>query len=355
WAGDRDVGPDRRRQRLFDERRLTRTGLERRVAHRALLDARHAGRDADHDVRLEDPNPRDLVDHVAQHRLGDQVVGDDAVSHGTDGAHVARGAADHLASLFTNRNETVVVVADGNDGGLVEYHTLALDVDQDIGGPEVDANFHDALRGACCVLERRPRRSQSGPAGRPQYTGPGGRHSLPETACRRVPSAPMPEGDTLFRVATWLRRLLLGQTLVEARARPGPLLRSVPDLSGLAGLRITEVESRGKHLLITFGEGRRRRILRNHLRMSGSWHRYRPGEAWRLADRRATLVLRTDHAVAVCFDCPTVELLTDVGAARSKALARLGPDLLGPDFDAADAVANLRKLPHTAIGQALLD
>ena len=165
----------------------------------------------------------------------------------------------------------------------------------------------------------------------------------------------MPEGDTLFRVAIGLRRALLGQTLLEARARPGPLLPSVPDLSGLAGLRITEVESRGKHLLITFGEGRRRRILRHHLRMSGSWHRYRPGEAWRLADRRATLVLRTDHAVAVCFDCPTVELLTDVGAARSKALARLGPDLLGPDFDAADAVANLRKLPHTAIGEALLD
>jgi len=165
----------------------------------------------------------------------------------------------------------------------------------------------------------------------------------------------MPEGDTLFRVASGLRRVLVGQTLLAAAARPGPLLRRVPDLSGLAGLRVSGVESRGKHLLITFGEGDRRRTLRTHLRMSGSWHRYRPGEVWRLSDRRATVVLRTDRAVAVCFDCPTVELLTDVGLARSRALTALGPDLLGADFDLATALANLRRLRDVAISEALLD
>src|SRR5437588_2296753 len=85
----------------------------------------------------------------------------------------------------------------------------------------------------------------------------------------------MPEGDTLFRIAAGLRRALVGETVVEARARPGPLLRHVPDLSGLAGLCVRAVESRGKHLLITFGEGDQRRTLRTHLRMSGSWRLYR--------------------------------------------------------------------------------
>jgi endonuclease-8 len=165
----------------------------------------------------------------------------------------------------------------------------------------------------------------------------------------------MPEGDTLFRIATGLRRAVLSETVLEARARPGPLLRSVPDLSGLVGLKVSSVASRGKHLLIAFGDGEQRRTLRTHLRMSGSWHRYRPGEAWRLPDRRATVVLRTEHAVAVCFDCPTVELLTDVGVARSKALTTLGPDLLGPDVDASNAVANLRNRHGVAIGVALLD
>jgi endonuclease VIII len=165
----------------------------------------------------------------------------------------------------------------------------------------------------------------------------------------------MPEGDTLFRIAGGLRRRLVGAIVLEARARPAPLLRSVPDLSPLVGLRVTGVESRGKHLLIVFGEGAHRRTLRTHLRMTGSWHRYRPGEAWRLPERRATVVLRTDHAVAVCFDCPTVEILTDAGLARSKALSTLGPDLLSPGFDAQAAVANLRQRRGSAIGEALLD
>ena len=89
--------------------------------------------------------------------------------------------------------------------------------------------------------------------------------------------------------------------------------------------------------------------------MTGSWHRYRAGEPWRLPQRRATVVLRTSSAVAVCFDCPTVELLTDVGLARSKALTTLGPDLLAPDFDVSVAVANLRRHEEAAIGEALLD
>ena len=165
----------------------------------------------------------------------------------------------------------------------------------------------------------------------------------------------MPEGDTLFRIATGLRRALVGETVLEARARPGPLLRRVPELSSLVGLRVGGVESRGKHLLITFGDGDRRRTLRTHLRMAGSWHRYRPCEQWRFAEQRATVVLRTDHAVAVCFDCSTAELLTDAGLARSKALTALGPDLLGPAFDSEVAVANLRERRKVVIGEALLD
>lgn len=165
----------------------------------------------------------------------------------------------------------------------------------------------------------------------------------------------MPEGDTLFRTATVLRRALLGGVLTEAVARPGPLLRHVPDLTPLVGMRVTGVESRGKHLLITVGEGQHRRILRTHLRMAGSWHWYRPGEPWRGPERRATVVLRTESAVAVCFSCPTVELLTDAGVARSAALRRLGPDLLAPGTAPAEPVARFRARPDAAIGEALLD
>jgi endonuclease VIII len=162
----------------------------------------------------------------------------------------------------------------------------------------------------------------------------------------------MPEGDTIFRTATVLRRALLGGVVRRAFAQAGPGLSRVPNLSVLAGSSVTVVESRGKHLLIGFSDGR---WLRTHMRMKGSWHRYAPGEPWRLPARRAVCVLETDSAVAVCFDAPVAELLTDADLTRHAGLRALGPDLLAelPDLD--EAVRRLRGLGATQIGVAMLD
>ena len=138
----------------------------------------------------------------------------------------------------------------------------------------------------------------------------------------------MPEGDTIFRTAEVLRAALVGRRITGARAQPQPALRRVPDLSRLVGATVTNVESRGKHLLIGFENGF---TLRSHLRMRGSWHRYRPGERWRIPPRRASAILETLESVAVAFDTPVVELLTDADLRRSRALTALGPDLLAAD------------------------
>jgi endonuclease-8 len=162
----------------------------------------------------------------------------------------------------------------------------------------------------------------------------------------------MPEGDTIFRTAAVLRSVLLGRQVVDARAQAGPGLRRVPDLSRVIGAAVTSVEARGKHLLIGFDNGL---TLRSHMRMRGSWHRYRPGEAWRLPASAANAVLETEGAVAVAFNTPTLELLTDAGVARSDSLRELGPDLLGQNFDIAEAVRRLRKGSELELGEALLD
>jgi len=162
----------------------------------------------------------------------------------------------------------------------------------------------------------------------------------------------MPEGDTIFRTATVLRRALVGEEVREARAQPRPGLNRVPRLERLVGRTVEAVEARGKHLLIRRSGGL---SLRTHLRMRGSWHRYRPGEAWRLPSARATCVIATDTAVAVCFDAPEAELLTDADLARHRALRTLGPDLLGRSFDAGAAVARLRERAAMPLAEALLD
>jgi endonuclease-8 len=161
----------------------------------------------------------------------------------------------------------------------------------------------------------------------------------------------MPEGDTLFRTAAGLRPYLVGREVTAARAQgPGP----VPQLHRVIGQRIDAVEAHGKNLLIRLGNGLE---LRTHLRMNGSWHRYRPGERWRRPPGRARLVLEVPGSVAVCFDAPVVELFEQRAAHLHPSLSQLGPDLLAPDFDASEVLRRLR-LPERAaleIGPALLD
>jgi endonuclease-8 len=159
----------------------------------------------------------------------------------------------------------------------------------------------------------------------------------------------MPEGDTLFRTAAGLRPYLVGRSVVAAHARqPGPRA----DL--LVGRSVTEVLAIGKNLVIRFDSGLE---LRTHLGMRGSWHRYRPGERWRRPPARARISIEVPGAVAVCFDAPTAEILETRAEVAHPPLARLGPDLLSPVFDAAEAVRRLRAPARArlSIASALLD
>jgi endonuclease-8 len=159
----------------------------------------------------------------------------------------------------------------------------------------------------------------------------------------------MPEGDSLVRVAVALRPHLAGRTVTLARARlPGPAVAKI------VGRRIASVDTAGKNLLIRFEGGLE---IRTHLGLHGSWHRYRPGEAWRRPASRAALVLEVPGAVAVCFDAPVVELLETRTEAFHPPLGGLGPDLLAPDPDLAEVRRRLRGAPNAGreIGEALLD
>src|SRR2546426_7703647 len=162
----------------------------------------------------------------------------------------------------------------------------------------------------------------------------------------------MPEGDTLFRTAAGLRPHLVGRVVTAARAtRPGPQAERI------VGSTIRAVETQGKNLLIRFDNGL---VIRTHLRMNGSWHRYRPGERWRRGEARARLVIEVPGAVAVCFDAPVVELFEERTEQFHPGLAPLGPDLLDPEWGPGQAEEALRRLRDPArstmtISEALLD
>jgi endonuclease-8 len=161
----------------------------------------------------------------------------------------------------------------------------------------------------------------------------------------------MPEGDTIFRTARTLQRALGGQ-VVKRFVTVLPVLARVDDQSPIAGQTIERVHAAGKHLLIDFSGGL---TLRTHMRMNGSWHVYPAGARWQRPARDMRIVVATADAVAVGFNVPIAELLTSRDLTRHRELQALGPDLLGPSFDADDVVHRIRARGADAIGDVLLN
>jgi endonuclease-8 len=161
----------------------------------------------------------------------------------------------------------------------------------------------------------------------------------------------MPEGDTIFRAARTLHRALAGQVVTRFDTALAHLA-VVHENTPITGRTVERIEARGKHLLMRFSGGL---TLRTHMRMSGSWHVYRPGEPWQRASSSARVVVGTDAYVAVGFNVPVAEFVTDADAPRDTAITDLGPDLLADTFDADEAVTRLIHNRHATVAEALLD
>ncbi|WP_430646275.1 DNA-formamidopyrimidine glycosylase family protein [Agromyces sp. GXS1127] len=154
----------------------------------------------------------------------------------------------------------------------------------------------------------------------------------------------MPEGDTVHRAAHRLDAALAGRAVVRSDLR-------VPSFATVdfAGETIHSVGSRGKHLLMRIGD----RVLHTHLKMEGEWRVLRAGQRWPRPAHRARAILETADATAVGFDLGLVEVFP--AAEEADRLAYLGPDLLGPDWDAAEAARRLADAPEALAIVALAD
>ena len=155
----------------------------------------------------------------------------------------------------------------------------------------------------------------------------------------------MPEGDTVWRSAQRLHRALAGEPVSLCDLR-FPSVATVD----VRGATTTEVVSAGKHLLHRLDSGV---TIHSHLKMEGQWRLERPGDAgsWlRRADLRAAL--GTDTWVALGLRLGLLEVLaTD---REHDVVGHLGPDVLGPGWDAAEAAQRVAS-SRTPIGEALLD
>lgn len=161
----------------------------------------------------------------------------------------------------------------------------------------------------------------------------------------------MPEGDTIARSARTLNAALAGKTVTRFETVL-PQLARFDDQELVAGRTIEQVVPLGKHLIIDFSGGLH---LRTHMRMSGSWHIYRPGERWKKRRSDMRLVIATDDWVAVAFNVPVAEFLDDRAMVRQAGLPHIGPDILGSTFDVDEAFRRVRARPDREIAEVLLN
>lgn len=158
----------------------------------------------------------------------------------------------------------------------------------------------------------------------------------------------MPEGDVVWRTCRQLDAALAGRPLTRSDFRV-PRFATI----SLVGRTVREAVSRGKHLLIRVDGDV---TVHTHLRMDGSW-RIRPAghppAGHPPADHRVRLVLANAEWQAIGYQLGVVEVLAT--SREYQAVGHLGPDLLGQEWDAAQAVRRLLGQPARPVGEALLD
>src|SRR5215212_1279519 len=151
----------------------------------------------------------------------------------------------------------------------------------------------------------------------------------------------MPEGDTVWHTAAILRDALAGKTLTRCDIRV-PKFATV-DLTGQV---VDEVISRGKHLFIRVGDA----SIHSHLKMDGSWKVFPVTKPSR-ASHRIRIILEAGDVQAAGIDLGVLEVLNREH--DMDAVAHLGPDLLGADWDPHVATANLTADPDRPLCEAL--
>jgi endonuclease VIII len=159
----------------------------------------------------------------------------------------------------------------------------------------------------------------------------------------------MPEGDTIHRIARRMQTALGGKEIALADA-PNPRSPIHGRAGQLQGRVLEHAEARGKHLLAHFSGGL---ALHSHLGMNGRWRIAADGS---MPFGKPWLVLASGRAIAAQTGAQILRVIPETRLRNDPALARLGPDPLGPGFDLEAAARRLRSVgAGEEIGEALLD
>ena len=160
----------------------------------------------------------------------------------------------------------------------------------------------------------------------------------------------MPEGPEIKRLATRLDKVLTNQSLEELRFSYRDLDRYNDQLRAQ---KITQVDSRGKALLVYFESGL---TLYSHNQLYGKWLIVRKGKKPK-TNRTQRLVISTSRHSAFLYSASNIELLEPEDLEVHPYLVKLGPDALGKETNWEQVYQQLTspKFEGRSLGSLLLD
>lgn len=163
----------------------------------------------------------------------------------------------------------------------------------------------------------------------------------------------MPELPEVETVCRGLNRIIPPRSqLAEVQVHRGDLRKPVDEVKmrALIGQPLLGVRRRAKYLLFDFPD----RVLINHLGMTGSWRRLRPGED----KKHDHCLLRFSNGTDVVFNDPrrfgVLEVVDRGAESAHPSLRSLGPEPLSPAFNAEYVFRSIRKR-KTSIKSWLMD
>jgi hypothetical protein len=86
-----------------------------------------------------------FLDEVAEHRLGDFKISNDAVLQRANGDDASRSAAQHSFSFGAHSKDlftaTLISLLNRDNRGLITHDPLVLHIDQGVGGPKINGKI----------------------------------------------------------------------------------------------------------------------------------------------------------------------------------------------------------------------
>jgi len=160
----------------------------------------------------------------------------------------------------------------------------------------------------------------------------------------------VPEGPEVRNAADRIAGKLVDEVVEDVSFG---LPRLEPFEEKLRGQRVSDVESRGKALLIHFDNAL---SLYSHNLLYGRWY-VRKRDDYPKTNRSLRVALHTETSSALLYSASEIEVLDEEGVRDHPFLCKLGPDLLNPDLTKKKLTARLRdpKFCNRAVGSLYLD